>query len=160
MTLEIKAIIVAVLLSLVFWGGCTVQKNQDASEIAALHIDVAKGKTELAEEKQKAAETQLADKKKAEEDLEELRVKSLKEKQDAKKDFDATIVKLRAGDIVVRDKFTCPTNPTSGTPGEVNTGLSREDAEFLLRESERANEVVRLYNEAMDLLDTIYQNQK
>lgn len=160
MTFEIKAIIVALLLSLVFWGGCTVQKNQDASEIASLHIDVAKGKTELAEERQKAAETQLADRTKAEEDLEELRVKSLKEKQDAKKDYDSTIAKLRAGSIVVREHLTCPANPTSGVEGEGGAGLSTEDAEFLLRESERADEVVRKYNDAMDLLDTIYQNQK
>jgi hypothetical protein len=158
--IEIKAVGLALMLGLSFWGGCSVQQNRDANEIASLEIKLAKKDTAIAEEKRKAADALAVQTRKAEEELEALRVKSLKEKQNAKKDFDATIAKLRRGNIVVREELTCPANPTSGTQGESGRGLSTEDAEFLLRESERADDLARKYNDLIDELDLIYKLQK
>lgn len=64
---------------------------------------------------------------------------------------DKTISDLRAGTRRVRDRFKCPAGqPTagSGTPaagghGGAQAGLSDNDAEFLVREASRADEVVR-----------------
>lgn len=158
--LEIKAVIAAALLTLAFFGGCSVQGNMDAEKLAQMETKLAKKDADIAEAKRKAAEALAENTRKAEEKLEALRVKSLKEREDAKKDFDATVAKLRAGSIVVRPHLTCPANPSSGVEGEGGTGLSTEDAEFLLRESERADELARKYNDAIDLLDLIYSNQK
>lgn len=60
---------------------------------------------------------------------------------------------VRSGTVSLRDRFTCPatqsigvpktTTSTSGDHGAEKRGLQREDAEFLVSESERADEVVR-----------------
>jgi multidrug efflux pump subunit AcrA (membrane-fusion protein) len=160
MTYEIKALIAAALLTLAFFGGCSVQGNMDAEELAQMETKLAKKDADIATAKQKAAEALAENTRKAEEKLEAQRVKSLKEQEDAKKNFDATVANLRAGNIVVREKFTCPANPTSGIPGESAGGLSTEDAEFLLRESERADELARRYNNLIEFLDLIYESQK
>jgi hypothetical protein len=159
MTLEIKAIIVAILLSLVFWGGCSVQKNLDASEIAGLNIKIEKGKTELAEERQKAAETQLAKTREAEAAVTAIDKKHTEEQERAKKDFDRTIADLRADNIRVRKAHTCPSGPTSLSDGEEGGGLSTDDAEFLLRESERADDVVRQLTELQEYVELLLKQK-
>lgn len=158
--LEVKALIAAGLLTLAFFGGCSVQGNMDAEKLAQMETKLAKKDADIATAKQKAAEALAENTRKAEEKLEAQRVKSLKEREDAKKEFDATVAQLRSGSIVVRPHLTCPANPASGIPGESTGGLSTEDAEFLLRESERADELARKYNELIEFLDLIYKVQK
>lgn len=158
--IEVKALIAAVLLTLAFFGGCSVQGNMDGEKLAQMETKLAKKDADIADNKRKAAEALAENTRKANEDLERLRVKSLKEKQDAEKNLNATITKLRAGSLVVRKELTCPANPTSGVAGEDGSGLSTDNAEFLLREGKRADDAVRKYNDAMDLLDEIYKDQK
>lgn len=71
---------------------------------------------------------------------------------DGKAQADRTIADLRSGNARLRERFTCPPagndmpDPT-GTTGRSDAGeargLQRDDAEFLIRYAERADEVVR-----------------
>lgn len=70
---------------------------------------------------------------------------------DAKAESDRVIADLRAGNVRLRKRFTCPAAsdlPAAGTStgssdAAQTGGLQRDDAEFLVREAERADEVVR-----------------
>ncbi len=73
----------------------------------------------------------------------------LQEKAHAKQEYDRTIADLRSGQRQLRERFTCPAPagvPTLGAPGSdggEGRGLLTEDAEFLISESQRADEIVR-----------------
>lgn len=60
-------------------------------------------------------------------------------------EYQATIDGLRSRKptVVVRDRFSCPATPsaTPGNDGAEGRGLLPEDAEFLLREAKRADEL-------------------
>lgn len=88
------------------------------------------------------------------------------EKEKAKEEYENTIADLRAGNLQLRKRFTCPKTP-SGTTGiagvgdaEEGSGLSTDDAEFLISEAERADEVVRQLQAAQDLLRILTEDQK
>lgn len=92
--------------------------------------------------------------------------KHIAEKEKAREEYERTIADLRDGTLQLRKRFTCPKVPSS-SPGiagvdnaEEGTGLSREDAEFLISESERADEVARQLQAAQDLLRVLTQQQK
>lgn len=72
-------------------------------------------------------------------------------KTDGKAQADRTIADLRNGNARLRERFTCPPAgndmpDTAGTTGSSDAGeargLQRDDAEFLIRYAERADEVV------------------
>lgn len=70
---------------------------------------------------------------------------------------DAIIADLRSGNLRLRDKFRCPTVSTpAGSSGGSNdsetAGLQNEDAEFLVREADRADAVVRQLTLAQDII--------
>jgi len=87
------------------------------------------------------------------------------EKEKARKDYEQTIADLRAGNRKLRDRFTCPKTPSGATGpagvdhAEEGSGLSREDAEFLISESERADEAVRQLQAAQDLLRVLTEQK-
>lgn len=71
-----------------------------------------------------------------------------------KQNADATVAGLRAGAVQLRDRFTCadasprggvPSTSTSaaGSDATAARGLQPEDAEFLVRESSRADQVAQ-----------------
>ena len=68
----------------------------------------------------------------------------VRERNKHEKDLDNAIDCLRNGPCRVRERFTCPkaTAPAPGGDGGTASGLSREDAEFLLREAARADALV------------------
>lgn len=71
----------------------------------------------------------------------------------AKAEAERTIADLRAGNIRLRERFTCPAPAGDGVPeaaagsgrrdARASGGLSTEDAEFLLRLAAEADEVTR-----------------
>lgn len=72
-------------------------------------------------------------------------------KADAKAEYDRVIADLRAGNVRLRERFKCPAandlpgagTSTGGSDAAEARGLQRDDAEFLIREAERADAVVR-----------------
>lgn len=71
---------------------------------------------------------------------------------------DKTIADLRSGNVRLRQRFKCPTTPASTTTrgdGEAGGGLSENDAEFLIREASRADEVVRRLTACQNILEEI-----
>lgn len=78
--------------------------------------------------------------------------KSLKEKNDEITSRDAVIAGLRAGTTRLQQRFTCPasaehlssTATSTGQRDAASTGgLQADDAEFLIRESSRADQAVK-----------------
>ena len=75
---------------------------------------------------------------------------------------------VRTGTISLRDRFTCPDansvpDVTTSTSRDITTekrGLQREDAEFLVSESERADEVVRQLTACQAMLVQERSNEK
>lgn len=82
-----------------------------------------------------------------------------------KADYERTIRNLRNGAVVVRDRFSCPSRPTEspsdpGAPsGASEGGLRGEDVEFLLSEAKRADELTTDYNELLEIVKRITQNE-
>lgn len=73
-----------------------------------------------------------------------------KENTDAIAERDGLIADLRDGTVRLRDKFRCqdrrvadPAGTAAGSDGSEGGGLSLEDASFLIRESNRADDVAR-----------------
>lgn len=76
---------------------------------------------------------------------------------------DKTIAAYRAGNLKLRQQFTCVGQSVSdsSTPGQVSDaardcGLQERDVEFLVRFAERAQAVVIKYNKAVKNLNAIY----
>lgn len=77
---------------------------------------------------------------------------------------------VRSGTVSLRDRFTCPATQSIGVPatptstsgdhGAEKRGLQREDAEFLVSESERADEVVRQLTACQAMLVQERSNEK
>lgn len=86
------------------------------------------------------------------------------ERNAQKAEYERTIADLRSRNIVVRDRFSCPARPSeessdSGAPvGTPEGGLRGEDVEFLLSEAKRADELVTDYNELLEIVKRITQN--
>jgi Bacteriophage Rz lysis protein len=76
----------------------------------------------------------------------------LKEQADADENHAAVVAGLRAGRIRVRDNLTCPSGRAEAATDAARaiaagqTGLLPADAEFLLREAQRADAVARQLN--------------
>lgn len=88
-------------------------------------------------------------------DMAALDVKFTKEMTDAKRQAEADVAAVRAGAVRVRERFTCPSAGAAGASGAGTAagrtasvgdaaqaaGLQAADAEFLLSEAGRADEV-------------------
>lgn len=79
---------------------------------------------------------------------------------------DKTIAGYRAGNLKLRQQFTCVGKSVSdtSTPGQItdaarDCGLQSRDVEFLVRYSERAQAVVIKYNKAVKALGIIYEQK-
>jgi len=134
-----NGIILFVSISLAFGSGWFVRDRIAVAEAAASERDAA---LQLAAAKDKALSTEQAWRDK----LTQLDSKHHKELTDAQAKADAVITGLRADSIRLRKRFTCPVQAgASAAASSVDyaggeAGLRREDAEFLVRESRRADE--------------------
>lgn len=154
----LKLIGVMIVLSLAFYGGCSVQKNVDVAEISELNVDIAKLKQKQAEEKQKYAEQIAKNYMALNQQVAALDKQHTEKEERAKKDFDLTIKRIRSDELKLRERFTCPATPSVSDGGEAG-GLQKQDAEFLVSESERADSIVRQLIELQDYVKLI-QKQK
>lgn len=103
------------------------------------------------------AEYKLAKEREMSKAVHEVEIKHQQEQDHAKEEYNRVIANLRAGNLQLRKKFTCP--PRSANPAEAGSvgegeeaGLSREDAEFLISEANRADEVTRELNLAKEYI--------
>lgn len=121
---------------------------------SASHADY---RTEVAQEREKAA-TELAEALAASREADqahaqaiaELDAKYQQEIADAQANAERTIADLRSGALVLRKRLAageCPaehhSRPAGGRDDRAATGLRVEDAEFLVRESQRADQNTR-----------------
>lgn len=142
------ASITAGVLFACYWAGAnrtekllTAQHQAQLQQITADHAQAMADATEA----MRKQERQHADAMAA------LDAQKTRELENEKAIADATIADLRADAIRVRDKFTCGTasataagqagGTTSMGDARANGGLQAADAEFLLREAARADEV-------------------
>lgn len=149
------AIVAAFLLAFGFYSfGVHVEHQARLAEVSQLNADHAQA---IADANQRTADAQQAARDKEAQhanDMAALDAQHTKELNDAKAAADATIADLRAGTIRLRDRFTCNAGNAkpAGSTGQAGTsasvgdgaaagGLQTADAEFLLREAERADEV-------------------
>jgi len=134
-----NGIILFVSLSLAFGSGYFVRDKIAVAETAKAERNAA---LQLAKAAAAAASTEQAWRDK----LTQLDNKHHKELTDAQAKADAVITGLRADSIRLRKRFTCPVQASaSAATASVDdaageSGLRREDAEFLIRESRRADE--------------------
>lgn len=149
------AIVAAFLLAFGCYSfGVHVEHQRRVAEVNGINAQHAQAITNAtqrtldAEQRERDKEAQHAT------DMAALDAQHTKEMNDAKAAADTTIANLRAGSIRVRDRFTCnaagakPTSSTgqAGTSASVGDGataggLQTADAEFLLREADRADAV-------------------
>jgi hypothetical protein len=124
----------ALLLLLLYWGHTRYEAGYDKAtqEYADTKAKANQEYTKQLVETQNKADKVVAD--------------LIKRNKDAEAKLNADIAGLRAGTIKLQKRFRCPTTSSTNAPGSdggSESGLLREDAEFLLRESSRADEVVR-----------------
>lgn len=162
----VKIVGTLLLLSAVFWGGCSMQKNRDAGTIAK----VVGEKTELERKLDKQAKDHaewIAKQLVAQQaELAGIDKKNTEDRARAKKEYEHTIADLRAGNLQLHNRFVCPkvTSPATASTGvdnaETPTGLQVQDAEFFVSESERADEVVRQLTAAQEVIESLLKQRK
>jgi len=134
-----KSIAIAALSAALVYAGYSYRDAKADAEIASIHGEYASS-ARNAERKQRETEQAWRDK------LTQLDVKHHKELTNAQAKADAVITGLRADTIRLRKRFTCTVQASAGTAASSvddaggEAGLRREDAEFLVRESRRADE--------------------
>lgn len=161
----VKAGAAAFLLSLAFFGGCSVQKNRDTAAINEAQAQTTALERKLDKEARDHAEWIVDQERKNSARLAEIDQKNTEVLQSAKKDYERTIADLRAGNLQLRKRFTCPVASPAQPAGGVDNaeergGLQKEDGEFLVSESERADEVVRQLNAAIEVIEELLKPQK
>lgn len=161
----VKAGVAALLLSAAFFGGCSVQKNIDTANVNKARAETAALERKLDKEAKDHAEWIVAQERKKTAELAEIDRKNTEVLQSAKKDYERTIADIRAGNRKLRERFTCPVPSPAQPTGSVDhaeegTGLQKEDGEFLVSESERADEVVRQLTAAQEVIEELLKPQK
>lgn len=153
------AAFLALAIAASVWGGVqtarlsTAQHKATTTELA-LAISAKKHVEWVREQEAKKADEIAA-----------IDTKHTEESVRAKESYDASIASIRAGERKLRERFSCPRNPsaTPSAPGEsdgaTQGGLQREDGEFFVSEAERADEVVRQLTEAQAVIEA-YRKQK
>lgn len=153
------------LLSIAFFGGCSVQKNRDTAAINEARATTTALERKLDKEAKDHAEWIVAQERKKTAELAEIDRKNTEVLQSAKEDYERTIADIRAGNRKLRERFTCPVpNPAQPTGSmdhaEEAAGLQTEDGEFLVSEAERADEVVRQLTAAQEVIEELLKSQK
>lgn len=161
----VKAGAAVVLLSVAFFGGCSVQKNRDTAAINEAHAATTALERKLDKEARDHAEWVVAREREQSAELAEIDRKNTEVLESAKKDYNRTIADLRAGNLQLRKRFTCSTpsaaQPSGGVDNaEEGSGLQKEDGEFLVSEAERADEVVRQLTAAQEVIEELLKPQK
>lgn len=153
------------ILYLAYSFGVHVEHQARLAEVSSINaqhslaIAAANQRTLDAEQRERDKEAQHAA------DMAALDEQRTKELNDAKAAADATIADLRAGSIRVRDRLTCPAVRAAGpgAAGQAGTstsvgdasaayGLQSADAEFLLSEAKRADEVTVQLRACQDIV--------
>lgn len=153
-----------VLFFFVYQFGVHVEHQARLAEVSQLKAQHAQA---IADATQRALDAEARERSKEAQhaaDMAALDEQRTKEMNDAKAAADATIADLRAGSIRVRDRFTCPANAAgTGAAGQAGTstsmgdaaqghGLQPADAEFLLSEAKRADEVTVQLRACQDIV--------
>jgi len=144
--------------------GVHVERQARVAEVNGLNAEYAQ---QLADANQRTADAQQRERDKEaqrQRDMAALDVQHHKELTDAKAAADRTIADLRAGNLRLRERFTCPAaaGPAGGA-GQAGTGasvgdaaqghgLQPADAEFLLSEAARADEVTVQLRACQDIV--------
>lgn len=156
---QVKLLGYGLIASAIFWGGCSVQKGLDAGRIASLNSSIYKMKTDAAEAGRKHTEEVRQREHQHADALAKLDKKYAQEKENAEHDYKNTIAAIRSNNLQLRKRFICPKitseapAPKSGINEEERAGLQKEDAEFLVSESERADQITRERNELIDIIE-------
>lgn len=161
----IKGGVLLALLSAAFFGGCSIQKSRDIDRIVAAEATTTALERKLDKEAKDHAEWIVAQERKKTAELAAIDKKNTEVMNNAKEDYERTIADLRAGNLQLRKRFTCPGTSTTQPPGGVDnaeeaTGLQREDGEFLISEAERADGVARQLNAAIEIIEELLKPQK
>lgn len=160
-----KGVGAIVFLSLAFFGGCSVQKNRDSAAINESKVQVIALERKLDREAKDHAEWKVVQERKTTAELAAIDKKNTEVLQSAKEDYERTIAGIRAGNRKLRERFTCPVPGAAQPTGSVDhaketAGLQTEDGEFLVSEAERADEVVRQLNAAIEVIEELLKPQK
>jgi hypothetical protein len=122
------------MLALWYWGHTRYEAGYDKA--TAEHVKALKD-AQIA-----YGEQVVENQKKADAAVKQL----LERNKNAENKLNADIAGLRAGTVKLQKRFRCPASPSANAPGSdggSDAGLLREDAEFLLREAGRADDIVR-----------------
>lgn len=157
--LAIVAVILGALTGAFFFGVHTegARRAAEVADLQRTHGEVLASmdrahRSALADELQRRADLQAQHA----QEMAALDERFTHEIETAKSRAAADLAAVRDGTVRVRDRFTCPADPgrPSGAAADTGTtpsvgddappsGLQAADAEFLLREAERADEVTR-----------------
>lgn len=148
------------MLSLAFWGGCSIQKNVDHAKISKAQNETIALERKIDKQAKDFAEKLLAEQTDKQKKIADIDEKNTKEAERAKKEYDRTIANLRAGNLKLRQRFTCPkadssVSSTGVDNGEEAGGLQVQDGEFLVSEAERADSVVRQLTAAQEIIEEL-----
>lgn len=152
------------MLSLAFWGGCSVQEGRDSSKISKAQNEKIELERKIDKQDKDYAEKLLAEQTDKQKKLADIDEKNTKEVERAKKEYDRTIADLRAGNLQLRQRFTCPKAnspvPSAGVDnGQETGGLQVQDGEFLVSEAERADSVARQLTAAQEVIDELLKKK-
>lgn len=155
----IKLIAVSLLLSLVFYAGCSAQKNIDTGKIASVEKSKVELQAKYNKEKQEHSEWVRITRENQLAELEKIDQKNNAQINDIEKERDTAIADLHSAKLKLRQKFTCPSGPSaeaiSSADAEAPAGFSTEAQEFLLREAARADEITIQLNNLIDYVNKI-----
>lgn len=135
--------LVLALIAAVWWHGTAMeQRGYDrANGEWQARFDLANAKADREAREAERAHT---------EEIDRIAVNLIEERNRGFQERDKIIADLRAGTVRMRSRFKCPAvrpaapgAATAGSDGGTPAGLSDADAEFLIRESARSDEIVR-----------------
>lgn len=165
--------VIAVLVAVWFYGGYKervgVAKQAVVTAKVQGHLDADRAVAKAyREEVKKAISIRLAAnarKERADAAAFKLAADNLKvQNEKSQREASRTIADLRSGALKLRERFQCKASPAAGSGSEVaagtaggddpsNAGLQKEDAGFLISESDRADQVVNQLNACQDILE-------
>jgi hypothetical protein len=148
----VLAALVASLAALLgLWGWAELRGARAQTALAELARDHAQQQSAMAAEIQRLQDEAVQLEREAAQELAALSARHAQETRDAQAITDRTLADLRSGTLRLRQRLAaahCDTVPgaaagADGGDAAGGTGLRPEDADFLVRESARADSVVR-----------------
>lgn len=136
------------LVAVGLWGGTQWAHGN------ALQLALAQQETKAAEAALAYTNTVRAAEKAHAQNLADIAAHAAREQADAQREIEDLRARVRAGDIRLRQRFTCPRSPAGaaggadagGPAGAEEAGLGREDAEFLVRIAAEGDDAIRERN--------------